>query len=284
MRRHSPYLPGIGKVSRSSPEERADVLAGVRRAGRMTARHSSHSTSRRPKRAADRADAALAAASDLLLEFSRRRFGDTFRVRFVGFQQPLVMLWDPEAIRALYGNPEHGLPVGRTVALLPILGQRSLLLLEGRDRLARRRLMLAPFYGARTRAYESTVRDVVARDVVSLPKREPFAMHAHMQRVTLEVIRRAVFGVTDPDRRERLADQLGRLLAQTASVGLQFAGLLSRRFGAPDPLCASAERGARRNPTFSPAGGTRVIAVARHPPTAPGYDGETAPGAERLSA
>ena len=38
------------------------------------------------------------------LESCRRRFGDTFSVRFLGFQTPLVMLSDPEAIRALYGN------------------------------------------------------------------------------------------------------------------------------------------------------------------------------------
>jgi cytochrome P450 len=46
----------------------------------------------------------------------------------------------------------------------------------------------------------------------------------------------------------------------------------------------NAERVAHRNVTFSPAGGTRVIAVTRHPGAAAGYDGETAPGAERLSA
>jgi cytochrome P450 len=163
------------------------------------------------------------------LESSRRRFGDTFSVRFLGFRTPMVMLSDPEAIRALYGNPEHGLPPGRTFALLPIFGPRSLLLLEGRDHLARRRLMLPSFHGARMRTYESTVREVVARDVESWPERVPFAMHTHMQRVTLEVILRAVFGVNDPERRTRLTDQLGRLLAETASAGLQFAVLLSRR-------------------------------------------------------
>jgi cytochrome P450 len=156
----------------------------------------------------------------------------------------MVMLSDPEAIRALYGNPEHGLPPGRTFALLPIFGPRSLLLLEGRDHLARRRLMLPSFHGARMRTYESTVREVVARDVESWPEREPFSMHTHMQRVTLEVILRAVFGVNDPQRRTRLTDQLGRLLAETASAGLQFAVLLSRRFGAPDPLTRL--RGLRR--------------------------------------
>jgi cytochrome P450 len=170
------------------------------------------------------------------LESSRRRFGESFSVRFVGFRTPLVMVSDAEAIRALYSNPEHGLPPGRTLTLLPIVGPRSLLLLEGRDHLARRRLMLPPFHGARMRAYESTVREVVAREVQSWPEGEAFSMHARMQRVTLDVILRAVFGVTDAERRTRLADRLGRLLAETASAGLQFAVLLSRRVGARDPL------------------------------------------------
>jgi cytochrome P450 len=172
------------------------------------------------------------------LETCRRRYGDAFSVRFLGFRTPMVMLSDPDAIRALYGKAEHGLPPGRTLALLPILGPRSLLLLEGRDHLARRRLMLPPFHGARMRAYEDTVRDVVAADVERWPEGEPFAVHPRMQRVTLEVILRAVFGVTDPERREALADRLGGLLADTASVGLQFGVLLSRRFGGPDPLAS----------------------------------------------
>ena len=170
------------------------------------------------------------------LESCRRRFGDAFSVRFLGFQTPMVMLSDPEAIRALYANSEHGLPPGRTLALRPILGARSLLLLEGRDHLARRRLMLPPFHGERMRAYEETVRDVVARDVATWPEGELFALHPRMQRVTLEVILRAVFGVTDEARRERLAGLLDGLLGDTASAGLQFRVLLSRRFGGPDPL------------------------------------------------
>jgi cytochrome P450 family 135 len=170
------------------------------------------------------------------LESCRRRFGDAFSVRFLGFQTPLVMLSDPEAIRALYGNRAHGLPPGRTLVLQPIVGPRSLLLLEGGDHLARRRLMLPPFHGERMRAYESTVRDVVVRDVQQWPQNEPFSIHPRMQRVTLEVILRAVFGVTDEQRRSQLADRLSGLLADTASVGLQFAVLLSRRFSALDPL------------------------------------------------
>ena len=170
------------------------------------------------------------------LESCRRRFGDSFSVSFLGFQTPLVMLSDPEAIRALYTVPGHTLPPGRTVALQPIVGSRSLLLLEGREHLARRKLMLPPFHGARMRAYEATVQEVVAREVDGWPSGEPFALHPRMQAVTLEVILRAVFGVRDSGHRARLADRLGRLLAGTASAGLQFGVLLSRRFGGPDPL------------------------------------------------
>jgi cytochrome P450 family 135 len=170
------------------------------------------------------------------LEACRRRFGDAFSVRFMGFQTPMVMVSDPEAIRALYSASEHGLPPGRTFALQPIMGSRSVLLLEGREHLARRRLMLPPFHGARMRAYEDTVGEVVEREVATWPVGEPFALHPRMQRVTLEVILRAVFGVTDRDRREQLAERLSRLLTVTSSAGLQFGVLLSRRLGGPDPL------------------------------------------------
>jgi cytochrome P450 len=176
------------------------------------------------------------------LQSCRRRHGDVFSVHFLGFRTPMVMLSAPDAIRTLYGNREHGLPPGRTLALLPILGPRSLLLLEGRDHLARRRVMLPPFHGERMRAYEQTVREVVAGDVDAWPEAEPFALHPRMQRVTLEVILRAVFGVTDHERRAALADRLGRLLAETASAGLQFGVLLSRRFGGPDPLARLQEQ------------------------------------------
>jgi cytochrome P450 len=57
-----------------------------------------------------------------------------------------------------------------------------------------------------------------------------------MQAITLEVIVRAVFGVSDPVRGERLRELLRTLLDGTASFGIQFGFMLARRFGGPDPL------------------------------------------------
>jgi cytochrome P450 len=189
------------------------------------------------------------------MESCRRRYGDAFSVHFLGFERPMVMLSDPEAIRALYTAHEHGLPPGRSIALLPVMGPGSVLLLEGQEHLARRKLMLPPFHGERMRAYETTVREVTERELdgwsgagavvssasVSASGRSPFALHPRMQAITLEVILKAVFGVTDPTRDARLHERLPSLLGDTASPILQFRVLLSRRLRRGDPLAGLRE-------------------------------------------
>jgi cytochrome P450 family 135 len=175
------------------------------------------------------------------LEACRRRYGDAFSVKFLGFQTPMVMVSSPEAVRALYSEAGHGLPLGRTLSLRPIVGARSVLLLEGAEHLSRRRIMLPPFHGNRMRAYEPLVREAAEREIACWPTDRPFAVHPSMQAITLEVILRAVFGVADAQRRERLREQLVGLLGSTASAGLQFSVLLSRRLGTRDPLLSLQE-------------------------------------------
>jgi cytochrome P450 family 135 len=166
------------------------------------------------------------------LQECRQRFGESFSVRFLGFERPMAMITDPAAIKALYTEREHGLPPGRNLLLEPIVGARSLLLLEGADHLAHRKLMLPPFHGERMRSYEPALAEIVAAEIESWPLGEPFAIHPRMQAVTLEAILRVVFGVAHGQRLERLRELLGEVLAETASPVTQLIVLLSRRFGA----------------------------------------------------
>ncbi len=161
----------------------------------------------------------------------RERYGDSFSVTFLGFRSPMVMTSDPEAIKALYSERAHGLPPGRNMILEPIMGPRSLLLLEGADHLARRKLMLPPFHGERMRSYQPVVEKILAAEVDSWPIGEEFPIHPRMQAMTLEVILRVVFGVGSGPRLERLREMLGRVLAETASPTAQLIGLLSQRVG-----------------------------------------------------
>ncbi len=160
------------------------------------------------------------------LEDCRRRYGDVFSVSFQGFRTPLVMVARPDMIRALYGERRHGLPPGRTVTLKPLVGARSLLLLEGEEHLSRRKLMLPPFHGERMRTYEGVMRSAASRELDTWPEGRVFAVHPSMQAITLDVIMRAVFGVSD---RERLQPLLRDLLATTTSMGLQVSVMFGRR-------------------------------------------------------
>lgn len=170
------------------------------------------------------------------MESCRRRFGDQFSVSFPGFERPMVMLSSPESIRALYTAHEHGLPPGRTITLLPVMGPNSVLLLEGREHLARRKLMLPPFHGERMRSYEAIMREATEQAICSWPEGQPFAIHPYMQAITLEVILEAVFGVSDQARAERLRERLPMLLGETSSVALQFRLLLAGRLERGDPM------------------------------------------------
>jgi cytochrome P450 len=177
------------------------------------------------------------------LNSCRRRYGDSFSLKFPGFESPMVIISRPEHVAALFKERENGLPPGRSLALEPILGSRSILLLEGAEHLARRKLMLPPFHGERMRAYETQIAEIADREIASWPLGAEFPIHPRMQAVTLEVILHAVFGVSDATRLDRLRPLLGELLDETAGPSLQVRFLLSRRVpGLQDPLAELRER------------------------------------------
>jgi cytochrome P450 len=161
----------------------------------------------------------------------REKYGDSFSVKFMTFERPMVMISDPAAIKALYTEREHGLPPGREIILTPIVGARSLLVTEGADHLAHRRVMLPPLHGERMRSYQPLVEEIVDREIDSWPLGKQFAIHPRMQAITLEVILRVVFGVADGPRLEQLRGVLTEVLEETASPFNQLIGLATRRFG-----------------------------------------------------
>jgi cytochrome P450 len=165
----------------------------------------------------------------------RELYGDSFSVNFLGFERPMVLISDPAAIKALYMERENGLPPGREIILEPILGSKSVLVLEGAEHLARRKLMLPPFHGERMRSYESVVDEIVSAEIDSWTLDREFPIHSRMQAVTLEVILRVVFGVADGPRLERLRGMLANVLQETASPRAQIVGLATRRFGGRGP-------------------------------------------------
>jgi cytochrome P450 len=132
------------------------------------------------------------------------RYGDVFTVRFPVFGTG-VYVADPAAIRQLFTGDQSDLLAGEANSFMsPVLGPRSVLVLDGPEHLRQRKLLLPPFQGSRVAAFREVIREVSEREVTGWRPGMTLVLRDRMRAVTFEVICRAVFGVTDPTRVERL--------------------------------------------------------------------------------
>jgi cytochrome P450 len=177
-------------------------------------------------------------AGPRFLEACRNRYGSAVTFSTL-FDQRFVMLFEPELVKELFRGSAEQLHAGEANALLgPILGQRSVLLLDGAEHLRHRRLMLPPFHGRRMQAYADVIRERADHEIDSWPTGEPFPLLDSMQSLTLGVILRAVFGYEPGAAEEELRAGLRAMIEPlTRSRGL----LLLTGFG----RFFNADRGAR---------------------------------------
>lgn len=141
----------------------------------------------------------------------RERYGDIFRMRIL-HSGTWVFLCDPDDVKRVFTAPAASLGVAlANPLLLPVLGARSLMLLEEPDHMTRRRLMLPPFHRERMAGDTEMIAEVTRGEVGRWPIGEPFELWPRMQAVTQEVIMRTVFGPDDPGRLQRIRAALTRL-------------------------------------------------------------------------
>jgi cytochrome P450 len=145
------------------------------------------------------------------LERCQKHFGDTFTIR-VRHSGTWVILADPEDVKKVFTADHAVLGVGVANSILgPLLGPRSVMLLEEPEHVRRRKLMLPPFHGERMQGYSEMMAEVTRRELAGWPVGEPFELWPRMQEITLEAIMRVVFGPVETDSLERLRGSLRRL-------------------------------------------------------------------------
>ncbi len=142
----------------------------------------------------------------------RERHGDVFTVRYPLFGTG-VYVCDPDAIREILTGDQSDLLAGEANApLAPVLGERSVLILDGREHLRQRRLLLPPFQGSAIDGFRRVIREVAEAEVRRWGEGETVVLRERMRSLTFEVIARAIFGVAEPARIERLRRALAAML------------------------------------------------------------------------
>ena len=143
----------------------------------------------------------------------RRRYGPLFRTHDV-LAGPMIHVADRDAIEQIFKWKPAQYHVAEPRQIMePVTGPESILLLDGARHMRMRKLMLPPFHGEAISRFTELIGQIANREIDSWRVGDKVRTRTFAQTITLEVIIRAVFGVTDPVRIEEFKRLLPGLSA-----------------------------------------------------------------------
>ena len=149
------------------------------------------------------------------LEFIEKRtqkYGDFYQVTFKN-SPPTIMTSNPKAIEEIFTASTGTFEVGRGNKMLSFLvGDNSLLLLDGKKHRNRRRLLMPPFHGESLQKYSEQIVDITNKVCDRLETDKPFKVRSVTQEITMRVILSVVFGIDSGERYDQLRELLTTLL------------------------------------------------------------------------
>jgi cytochrome P450 family 110 len=166
------------------------------------------------------------------MESCARRYGDIFTLRIgLGFR-PLVYVSNPQALQEILTNDmgkKIEAPGEANTIFEPFIGTQGIMTQSGERHIRKRRLLIPPFHGERMREYgdliEEITKQVFVRDeafvsdnktkttnqaanALPLQMGQPFSVRRCMQTISLRVILRAVFGLSEGERYQQIEELL----------------------------------------------------------------------------
>jgi len=128
-----------------------------------------------------------------------------------------VLISNPQAIQEIF-NQDSKFDVGRGNRLAePLLGQNSLMLLDGDRHRRERKLLMPPLHGERLQTYAKQICRITEQVASQWQVDQPFVARAAMQNISLEVILQIVFGLSEGERYQQLKPLLTDWLNMTDS-------------------------------------------------------------------
>ena len=187
---------------------------------------------------------ALATRPLPFLQRCRRRFGDVFTLNVPPYGTTLYVA-DPSEIGPIFqastdvfrvGAARHSNALAVEAARgtnVPDRPVRSLMLEDAEEHLRDRKLMLPPFKGEAVERRRELVTEIAHEELDRWPLGRPFALHPPMQRISLEVMLRVIFGIEDASRLQALRDGLPEIF--NLNPLLVWLPWLRRDFGPQSP-------------------------------------------------
>jgi unspecific monooxygenase len=147
------------------------------------------------------------------MEACAQRYGDIFTLRIGSAFKPQVFISNPQAIQQIFTTDPKQLDSGEPAGIRSfLLGQQSMLALEGKPHRRQRKLLTPPFHGERMLAYGELISDITKQVTSQWQVGESFSVLPSMQAISFQVILKAVFGLEEGARYEKLKEHLIAIL------------------------------------------------------------------------
>ena len=147
-----------------------------------------------------------------LTEKRSQKYGDFYQITFKK-SPPTIITSNPRAIKDIFTTTPDRFDVGKSnKALSFLVGDNSLLLLDGQKHKERRHLLMPPFHGESLQKCSDQITTITNKVCDRLNPSKPFKVRSLTQEITLRVILSVVFGVESGTRSDQLRELLTKLL------------------------------------------------------------------------
>jgi cytochrome P450 family 138 len=152
------------------------------------------------------------------LNWAAKRHGSVFGLNVPFFGRSVVVA-DPALARQVFLASTDDL-INVQPNLSRIFGPGSVFALDGKEHRARRKLLAPPFHGQSIKNYEAVIEEETLRETANWPEGREFRTLEAMNRITLNVILRTVFGADGTQ-----LDYLREIIPPWAELGSRMATL-----------------------------------------------------------
>jgi len=173
-----------------------------------------------------------------------QKYPDIFTAKVIGFGNSIVFVNEPQAIQQMLTNDrkQFSAPGELNSLLKPVLGNTSVMMLDGDRHRKRRQLVMPAFHGSRMQNYGQLIFDLTTKVFDNLTVKasasKTFLAREVMQDISLQVILQSVFGLYEGDRCQqlkKLMNQMTELFTSPLTSGLLFFPSLQKDLGAWSP-------------------------------------------------
>ncbi|MGB3514657.1 MAG: cytochrome P450 [Microcoleaceae cyanobacterium] len=172
------------------------------------------------------------------METCAQKYGDIFALKVGLGNHPAVYVSSPQAQKEILTKDNNEYEVPGTEIFKSLLGEKSMIVLEGDRHRRERKLLMPPFHGDRMRNYGDLICELSKQVANNLKVGETFIARNAMQEITMQVILQAVFGLHEGPRLAQIKPLIADILDVTGSplrASILFFPFLQQDLGAWSP-------------------------------------------------